>query len=79
MIDYENDCVGCEYCVNCGRDHVQVTRCDNCGEICYDGVFREEYGNEDLCRACVKEQIEKDLKEMGDDEMFELFGFEEVK
>lgn len=36
MIDYINECVGCEDCVRCGRKHLMVYICDNCGEIIYN-------------------------------------------
>ena len=30
MIIYENECVGCDYCINCGRDKVPYLVCDEC-------------------------------------------------
>lgn len=38
MIEYENYCVGCEVCYNCGRKTpVPVVLCDHCGDHIEDG------------------------------------------
>ena len=50
MIDYINECNGCaDGCHGCGRNHTQVTRCDECGEVC--GKVYNQDGKE-LCEDC---------------------------
>ena len=52
MRSIENDCVGCDYCVNCGRNHkYEIIECDNCGiELDADNVHT--IGRKDYCEKC---------------------------
>lgn len=50
MIKYENDCVGCERCYNCGAKETPHYYCDECGEECdYDEMIEagEKHYHED--------------------------------
>jgi hypothetical protein len=55
MIIYENECVGCDYCINCGRDKVPYRVCDECKE--YEQLYK--YDDKELCIECIKERLEK--------------------
>lgn len=59
MIEIENNCVGCEYCINCGRKHEEVHKCETCG--CYledtDNHYSEDGINE-YCDDCWYDAIE---------------------
>lgn len=56
MIKFENDCVGCEHCGCCGRDHVPYMYCDKC-EAQVEELFITDDGQ--LCEDCLKESFEK--------------------
>lgn len=46
MIDYIDDCYGCPECRNCGRKHLEILRCDECGEVITDfDDYKEECGD----------------------------------
>lgn len=52
----ENNCVGCDYCICCGRRHEEVLYCDECGDIS-DKLY--EYFGKELCENCLnKNNIE---------------------
>ena len=51
---YEDDCVGCDYCINCGKKHAKYYICDECKEY-VDDLY--EYDGEELCIDCVKERL----------------------
>ena len=53
----ENNCVGCEHCVNCGQREESVYYCDECGdyEDMWNPLYRTEDGRE-LCWDCYKSQ-----------------------
>lgn len=58
MTEYENACVGCDYCVNCGATHTPYTVCDECGEDCRecgDSVYI--YDGKELCEGCAQETV----------------------
>lgn len=56
MIYTDNDCVGCEYCINCGRkEDYHVFECDDCGESIME-LFR--YDGKELCENCLKKYFE---------------------
>lgn len=55
MIKYENDCVGCDYCVSCGRKHTPYFYCDNCGEAV---ETLRNYDGEQWCDDCILEEFE---------------------
>lgn len=49
----DNDCVGCETCVNCGRKedyYVTYTECDECKD---DDAELFEYKGKELCASCL--------------------------
>ena len=56
MTEYENACVGCDYCVNCGAAHTPYTVCDECGEDCRGGKVYE-YDGKELCEGCAQETV----------------------
>lgn len=45
MINYENDCVGCDYCYNCGAKETPHYYCDECGEEIGDDELYEIIDN----------------------------------
>lgn len=57
MIVTENNCVQCEDCRHCGRDHQKMGRCEDCG----DEVNDLWYGNDgkQYCKYCITGYIEK--------------------
>lgn len=57
MTEYENACVGCDYCVNCGATHTPYTVCDECGEDCRVGGKVYEYEGQELCEVCAEEKM----------------------
>lgn len=63
--EWDNDCVGCDYCINCGRGTHKVWYCDKCG-FCEGTLYKGENG-EDLCWECYCGQFESRILEAGDD------------
>ena len=61
VTERENGCVGCETCVNCGRDRyvrvVDYFKCDKCGDESVDELY-DVYG-EQLCDECALKQFNK--------------------
>lgn len=58
MIRYENDCVGCDACYDCGLKHNKHMYCDECGdEIGLNDEF-VDLDFEHLCHDCA---IEREL------------------
>ena len=56
MIIRENDCVGCETCINCGRrDDYYYRVCDVCGSDEQLYYFDEE----ELCTECLLKNFRK--------------------
>jgi hypothetical protein len=56
----ENHCVCCDIpCIDCGRKHVTVYYCDECGEEIYDDVYDD--GEQDLCESCLLKKYRKDV------------------
>lgn len=51
----EDDCVGCDYCRDCGRKHIEVRFCDKCGDYSdeWNPLYLSEDG-EELCLDCLK-------------------------
>ena len=70
MTEYENACVGCDYCVNCGAAHTPYTVCDECGEDCRGGKVYEYEGRE-LCEVCAEETVNALWDEMSIGERLE--------
>lgn len=57
MVKYENLCVGCpQGCISCGRKHVPVIYCDECGAEIEEGDIYDEYH---LCEDCKRELNDK--------------------
>ena len=51
-----NDCVGCETCRGCGRNHdYEVITCDECGAENLENEFLDfyEWNGEVLCEDCL--------------------------
>ena len=55
MTIYENECLRCDYCINCGRDKVPVLICDECKEP--EQLYK--YDGKELCIECIKDRLEK--------------------
>jgi len=56
MVTIENDCVSCEYCINCGRKHSEVHYCDICNEVIVDECVGDY--DFDCCWECEWEHNE---------------------
>jgi len=55
----ENDCVGCETCINCGRNRNYYTwECDECGYSSTDETEFRKVGRKDYCVSCHKELMD---------------------
>lgn len=66
----ENNCVGCALpCINCGRKHQEVVKCDtpNCDEYAEYTIDGEDY-----CEECAKECLIEQFKDLSVYEMAEL-------
>ena len=68
MIVEENDCVGCEVCINCSRMYPRrfhvCDRCEDTGQISFDGKSHlYKYKDGEYCYSCVHNLIEKDLSD----------------
>lgn len=55
MIRKQNDCVGCDYCISCGKRHVVHFYCDKC-EADVDKLY--EYEGEQLCEDCMRDEFD---------------------
>lgn len=85
MQKVENECVGCEYCINCGRKHVSHYVCDghNCEADTIDGETKlYEDGDRHYCLRCLIEIYKDDfmdemIAEHGEE--WALMNFEEVE
>lgn len=54
----ENDCVGCDYCINCGRKSVRYLYCDQCG--CNEqNLYR--FNDKDYCYDCLIKELITDI------------------
>jgi hypothetical protein len=53
----ENNCVSCEYCVNCGRRHETVYYCDKCDEYADMWNVLYKVDGQELCIDCVKDML----------------------
>lgn len=64
----ENLCVGCpQGCISCGRKHVFVCYCDDCGkDIEYDEKLYLDAEGYELCQDCYLKQFEKREAEEGE-------------
>ena len=63
MVDFRDECVSCDIpCISCGRKHVPVLTCDECGEE-VEELYK--YEGQELCEECVLESLEKvDINEL---------------
>lgn len=69
----ENDCVGCDNCVNCGRKRNYVVySCDKCGrDIDEIDESLYELGDKEVCLKCYALANAKDLvRDLIDDDDF---------
>ena len=62
--EWDNDCVSCERCVNCGRGDYKAWYCDKCGF--YEGTLYKGINGEELCLDCFLEQYESKYAEESD-------------
>ena len=69
MVVYENNCVGCGIpCINCGRKHQEVIKCDNgCDEYAVYSI-----NGEDFCEECAEEILVDMFKDLTVAQMAEL-------
>lgn len=51
----ENDCVGCETCVNCGRGDYTAYCCDECGNE--DTLY--DFDGYEICADCLLSRFNK--------------------
>jgi hypothetical protein len=68
----ENNCVGCGIpCINCGRKHQEVVKCDtpNCDEYA-----KYIIDGEDFCEDCAEEILVDKFKDLTIIEMAEALG-----
>ena len=57
MTRIENDCVGCEHCIGCGRKHAVYYVCDRCNDyVDPEELYDTEAG--ELCKDCLLEMFE---------------------
>lgn len=63
MIKYEDYCVGCpQGCINCGRKHLPVPYCDECGdELSADDMYKMD--DKMLCGHCVLSIFKAELSD----------------
>ena len=58
MIIYENNCVKCpQGCMNCGRDHQPMGKCDDCGDELDELYYGADGGQ--YCRHCILGHLDK--------------------
>ncbi|NLZ45665.1 MAG: hypothetical protein GX896_03130 [Clostridiales bacterium] len=50
MIEYENNCVGCPTCIDCGKKREPRYICVICGDV--EGLKKDEYGTV-ICNKCL--------------------------
>lgn len=48
----DNDCVGCETCINCGRGDYIYWECDFCNEPIWSSDDLFNINGHDACRDC---------------------------
>ena len=53
---YDDECLGCDFCVHCGRDKTPYWSCDRCDEDFAPYKLYDFYG-EMLCAACLLEEF----------------------
>lgn len=66
--EWENYCVGCERCANCGRrEDVKVYYCDACGDSDDDMILYKGEDGQELCWDCFIKQYESRVCDDTDD------------
>lgn len=60
----EDNCVGCERCARCGRNHESVFYCDECEDYTHELY---EYEGKELCWDCYKAKFPEKLCDDLDD------------
>lgn len=53
----DNDCVGCEWCVHCGRGDYTVYYCDHCEEVIDENQDLYKWEGEEWCLDCIKNAL----------------------
>ena len=78
MLKFENECVGCpQGCINCGRKHVAVWVCDECG---CEADELWEYEEQQLCQDCLLEAVPKaEMKADEPDDEYDMADYEYEK
>jgi hypothetical protein len=68
----ENNCVDCQLpCINCGRKHQEVVKCDQ-GRC--DNYASYNVDGEDYCDECLEDFLLKCFKELPIDEKIEVLA-----
>ena len=60
MRTVEDNCVGCDWCADCGRKHQEVIYCDKCGDQVWECDVITEDG-EDYCLDCWEQHEKEEL------------------
>lgn len=71
MIDFVNECVGCEECRGCGLDRVRVERCDVCGEIVSGKAYQIDH-NRYMCEACAVDYCNEHFDDIDSEKQMEM-------
>ena len=82
MIHYKDECVGCPDGMGCLGDacpygKMPITYCDECGQE--DVLYTFSNTDEQLCRNCMEEALNKAWAEMSFAEKRDVFDVKEVK
>ena len=82
MIEYKDECVGCPDGMGCLGDacpysKMPLTYCDECGQE--DMLYTFPDTDEQLCRNCMEEALNKAWSEMSFAEKRDVFDAKEVK
>lgn len=48
-----DECVGCDFCADCGARHTERFYCDRCGDETRLYIF----GDEEICRDCLLDEF----------------------
>ena len=82
MIHYKDECVGCPDGMGCLGDacpygKMPLTYCDECGQE--DVLYAFSDADEQLCRNCMEEALNKAWAEMSFAEKCDVFDVKEIK
>ena len=78
MVRYEDDCVGCDWgsCSGCMYSHkLPHLYCDKCG---LEDDLLYEYNGEQLCEDCLREAVEPEYDEDGEEIEINLEDYKKI-